>query len=282
MEKIKVVCSNCGSEVETDKFSVAVFCKTCGGKIVVKRDKNDESAEFDRKKLLLRKAFETREITDIIVRAKDVIEMSPNDFFANFLYAYCLLRRGNNNSMLNFFAKAEVSSASEEEMDIVLSEITKTRNYYDRKKAFIERAENSGFNILKYADYIKPEEQAKPKENSDLYFAAAKSLDKNCAVFYIAFLAFILFISLIINFINGNFDPYMLVVFVLGTIFTVAITVMSGYFGFNAVMVLITLIFTFGIYLIIRMVAAYSVYSRCLREGGNGITYQSLFMHGKL
>ena len=282
MEKIRVICPNCGSEVEADKFSVAVFCESCGGKIIIKKDKNDESSEYEKKKALLRKAYETRDISDITVRAKDVMEIYPNDFFANFLYAYCLLRRGNNNGMLNFFANAEVDAASEDEIEIVLSEITRSRNYFEKKKALIERIEASGFNTAKYSDYLNPVETAqKPNENvnSELYVKACKKLNRVSAIWY----GFsVIFVLILIGIISGNTTMTSFEILVAEIAITAVITILSPKFGYNGVFLLVSLIISFGVYLVIRAIVAYSVYSMCLRKQGKGITYKSLFMHGKL
>lgn len=280
MEKIKVICPNCGSEVEADKFAVAVFCESCGGKVVIKRDKNDEISEFEKKKVLLRRAFETREVSDVMSRAKDVIELSPNDFFANFLYAYCLLRRGNNNSMLNFFNHAEVSSATEEEMDTVLSEITKSRNYYEQKKTFIERVAASGFNIVNYLEYLKLVEKEDKGNNGELYISACKKLNINCAILYGLFvtLAVIVIAALITDTKNIVFIE--IVISELAAI--TVLTFLANKFGYNGFCLFATLIVSFGTYQIIRAIVTYSIYSKCLRQQGVGITYKSLYMHGKL
>lgn len=281
MEKIKVICPNCGSEVEADKFSVVVFCESCGGKILIKQDKNDDLSAFEKKKLLLKKAFETRDISDIISRAKDVMEDSPNDLFANFLYSYCLLRRGNNNSMLHFFENADIGSATEEEMAIILTEITKSRNYYEKKKAFIEKASASGFDTENYAYYLNSETgSVSETENSELYVSSCKKTNINCAILYSLLVSFVVIV--IVGLITGTTDMNSVKIVIAEIIVMAVITVLSNKFGYNWLCLLGTLIISLGTYQVIRLIVAYAVYSSCLRKQGEGISYKSLYLQRKL
>ena len=281
MGKIEVTCPNCGAVTEVDEFALKAFCSSCGSKIEVPNKKSQEpTQELDKQKLLLHRAYEARDINDVFNSAKKVMEIYPNDILANFLYDYCLLRKGNKNGMINFLKTFDVSNASEEDIDIILSELVKTRNYYEEKCAFIDRVKQAGYNVSKYSFGEKKEEEV--VEGDLQYKNICRMLNKKSTSAYLL-IAFI--ISVLIGAsqtsVEGNMAfPVSFFIFqLLFMLVTKAIILKRGY---DKVMLIITLVVTGGIYVLFRLSYARKYNNILVTTGNKKAGFKTLFMHGKV
>ena len=281
MGYIDVTCPNCGAVTGVDEFALKAFCSSCGSKIDVPNKKDQEpTQELDKQKLLLHRAYEARDINDVFNSAKKVMEIYPNDILANFLYDYCLLRRGNKNGMLNFLKTFDVSNASEEDIDLIVSELVKTTNYYEEKSAFIERVKQAGYNVSKYSFGEKKDE---PVVEGDLqYKNICRMLNKKSMTTY-------LIVAFILAVIMGATQPstngsiaFPVSFFIFQLVFMVVVNAINLKRGYDKVMLIITLVATGGIYVLFRLNYARKYNNILVTTGNQKAGFKTLFMHGKI
>lgn len=154
-----IKCKNCGKEYDSNEYRSKFFCMACGSLIEVKSEINADydniiKEEARKAKILLKNSYISRVADEIISSADKVLQLIPDDFFANFLKSYCYFKRNYGLSLVNFFITYNLSGASSEEIEIVLNEITSDTKLFENKCEFIKSLEENGVDISKYLFYF--------------------------------------------------------------------------------------------------------------------------------
>jgi DNA-directed RNA polymerase subunit RPC12/RpoP len=291
MELKTIICPNCGSPIEVPEYAVSTFCQACGSKVVVQQNKQQTPLDaYEKSKKLLMNAYISRDINDIMNYSKAVLEVNPNDFFADFLYAYCLLRKGNNNMMMHFFKNATFFNVTDEELDIVLTEITRSQNYYVEKCEFMRRALGAGLNISKYDYYLNLGAEKEAKVQDERFVIALQNVNKlSTSLYIIAMAVFMLFYTLpLIS--TGESEVLLggVMGLLMGVIyFAVAaliIKAVANKNGFTVVVMVVSIVLLGLIYLAWRALAVVIVINKNKKIYGeeNNLEFATLFKTEKL
>lgn len=243
----RISCKNCGKEVNIDNYSTFFYCTACGQKNEISIDLEENQIKYNNDKYIklkanLHKAYIGRNITDIMENCQKVLEICPNDFFADFLLSYCYFKKGNNLRLKNFLINFTYNDVTEQELEIILSEITKDNLLYEEKYKFIIKLSDYGVNVDKYLAYYHKEKKEKEKPSIfDKLFKLVNNLS------LIISICIMLILGLIID--NDVFEIYIFISIVVLIVNNIIINKNN----YSIIQVIFTIFFSFAIYVCVRL-----------------------------
>ncbi len=258
----KCICNNCGYETDIEGFSKVFYCPACGSKNEIKSGLDDvhetiENVNVERYKIRLRNAYTGRDIKTILLYCEKIMDICPNNFFANFMFSYCHLRQSNNRYMLDFFVNGHLDDATKDEVEIVMKEITRTYNYYDQKVVLINRLIEAGFDVSSYNSYLeqKQKKQSTKKVNPDF-----NNTNANSTIVSSIFLALI--------FLSNLFNPNSFSGFINFFNLVSLVYLIVNYFvvkknGFGKISIILSIFLTYGIYPVVKLIFSYFLSKKC-------------------
>lgn len=268
----RISCKYCGKEVNLEKFLTCFYCTACGQKNEIKLDLDEKQININNDKYIksksnLHKAYVGRNISEIMENCHKVLEICPDDFFADFLLSYCYFRKGNNLRLKNFFKNFTFNDITEEELKIILSEITKDNFLYEEKCEFINKLYDHGLNVDEYLSYCQNDKTKEKKEKNSIFDKLFKLVNN------ISFVISLCLLVVLILTINNNFFTVYCVISVIVLIINQFLIIKNNY---SMIQVILTIFFSFAVYVCVRLLLSLII-SKSYQEH-NGISFKKVFM----
>ena len=272
---MRIVCENCGKNIEITSYRSTVFCPACNSKIEAKNSLSEDQTRLNddnylKAKTNLMEAYIGRKIDEIMFASKDVLRIVPDDFWGRFLYAFCMSKRGNNQYLISFFQNCNLSLASDEEINLVLKEITSSTDLHNQKCEFINKLEECGIDTAEYSFYYQ-QKKTEIKENvkTQLDDIAGRAGLLTTTISIIVF-------TLIMLFSSSSFWAIFSLIALIYLIINQIIIYKTGY---SSALFLVSLFLTLGIYPFVRLIITlgYFIGNRSTYSGG----YANLYFNGR-